>query len=788
MHMRWQQTITAALLLAAALSSSPAEASGPRANQKGDAGHFALNYAEALAHARIEAWAAADLSCLTRLKTGGTRQGPEWARDCWDATLHAHTAMVAQDVETGVFDAVGRGVGFGLLHDRHRATENWKEYPPAVFLSPPIVRRDNGPPPEVRLMRVHPAQPIALLNVKGSDPVTVQGHAVDVTIIYPDPLTAPLALRPEEIWWVSGAQRRFGPVREVQARFIVVSGLKKFGYAEDRAVMNEILPGAPLIPTTHYGLRPEAGRRFDPASLHAPNRLLKGELLPGTARWWERSEAEPLFRQALDRATHLPAGERAALLTRLLLLDPTDAETHRLRGADAYLAFLRQGVTKGGLAARDEPALWRAAELYWTLQAQTWRQELTAVTEGYEPAADTLYRAIASYDLLAQAQQATPEERRRLGALNRWNNDPAAALAIHEPLLAETSPDTPFYGLVLSDIAWDRIQWVSWERRYDHPWLDQAVGEAQKAAALLSRPEEKVSADYVLVAAESLRVPRNAEAFNRQLAAAKQDVDRIPGTKGLLGHLVANDLVKALTPDAKAVVLPSPPRSMEVLDVAVHANPPKQDIVWQWNFDQDAPGAGPAGFVPLGIDGPETGDWRVAADREGAGRNQLLTQTSRCTAPGCVRLLVAERARATYPDVTVQIRARETSGDGEAGLALAVRDAQNYYAITLQPATGLVTTRHVSDGVTTVLGQVTVKPAARPWHTLRVQRVNFLHLDKGRLAVFLDGAQVGAVDDAVLPAEGRVGVITLGAAAVEFDSLHLLDLVSNRPLSKPAAY
>lgn len=780
--MRWRDRIMAAALLSATVVPGLVEAEGAGTAKREDAARFALRYAEALANARIDEWAAADLACLTRRPQPGVE-----ARDCWTATLSAHTAMVAQQVETGVFDAVGRGIGFGLLHDRHRATENWKEYPPAVFLSPPIVRRDNGPAPQISLVRVHPARPIALLNMKGTDAVTIQGHAVDVKIVYPDPLTAPLALRPEEIWWVSGAQRRFGPVREVQARFMVVSGLKKFGYANDRAVMNEILPGAPLIPTAQYGLRPEAGRRFDPVSFNAPNRLLKGELLPGTARWWERPEADASFRQAIGRAAHLPAGERAALLTRLLLLDPTDGDAHRLRGDDAYLAFLRQGVTKGGLAARDDHALWREAELYWTLQAQTWRQELTAVAEGYEPAADTLYRAIASYDTLVQAQRATPEERRRLGALNRWNNDPGAALAIHEPLLAETTPDTPFYGLVLADIAWDRIQWVSWERRYDHPWLEQAVGEANKAAALLNRPEEKVIADYVLVAAESLRVPRNAEAFNRHLTVVKQDVDRIPGTKGLLGHLVANDLVKALTPEAKTVVLPSPPRSMEVLDVAVHANPPKQDIVWQWNFDQDAPGAVPAGFVPLRGDGSETADWQVTADRDGAGHNQLLTQVNRCTTPECVRLLVAERARATYPDLTVQIRALETS-EGEAGLALAVRDAQNFYAVTLQPATGLVTTRRVTDGVTTTLGQVSVKLAARPWHTLRVQRINFLHLDKGRLGVYVDGAQVAAVDDAVLPAEDQVGMITLGPAAAQFDSLHLLDLVSNRPLSKPAAY
>ncbi len=774
-----------ALLLTAAITPWPVEAKEPVARRDDDVGRFVLRYAGAFANGRIDEWAAADLACLSRRKQNPGIAPTAAAQACWTATLQAHTAMTAQDAETGVFDAVGRGAGFGLLHDRHRASENWKDYPPAVFLSPPVVRRDHGPAPDIAVARVSPAQPIALLNLAGPEPVTVRGQAVDVTIRYRDPLTAPLALRPEEIWWVSGTQRRFGPVREVEARFIVVSGLKKFGYPVDRAVMNEALPGAPLIPTTHYGLRPDGGRRFEAVS---SDTLLKGELRPGSARWWERDEAETPFRQAVSRAAHLPAGERAVLLTRLLLLDPDDADVHAMRGDDSYLAFLRQGVAKGGLAARDESALWRQAELYWTVQAQTWRQELTAVSEGYEPAADALYRALASYDALAQQQRATHEQRRRWGALTRWNNDPTAALGIHEALLAELPPDSVEYGRVLADIAWDRIQWVSWERRYDHPWLDQAAAEARRAAALLDAAHDRLVADYVLVAVESLRVPRDMQAFGAHLERVKQDVDRIPGTKGMLGHLLANDLVKALTAEANAIVLPSPPRSLEVLDVAVHANPPKQDIVWQWNFDQDVPSALPAGFVALGMEGPEAADWRVTADGDGAGRNQLLTHHGGCATPGCIRLLVAERARATYPDLTVQIRALDATGDGEAGLALAVRDARNYYAVTLQPSTGLVTTRRVADGVVTVLGQTSVKLPARLWHTIRVQRINFLHLDKGRLAVYVDGAQVAAVDDAVLPQEGHVGLVTVGSSTAQFDGLHLLDLVSNRPLSKPAAY
>lgn len=106
-----------------------------------DISRFALQYAQALAHSKIETWAAADLGCLiqARAAVGGKspRLNAEMARRCWDETVQSHTTMVSQRTEAGVFNATGQGVGLGLLHDRHRATEHWKEYPPAVFVSPP---------------------------------------------------------------------------------------------------------------------------------------------------------------------------------------------------------------------------------------------------------------------------------------------------------------------------------------------------------------------------------------------------------------------------------------------------------------------------------------------------------------------------------------------------------------------------------------------------------------------------------------------------------------------------
>jgi len=768
----------------------PASADSAPAGPEHDAAQFVLAYATALAQSDVAHWAAADLLCVSRATSTPAAPAapipPEMAQRCWDDTVQAHVALVTPQAEQGVFNATGRDTSLGLLHDRHRATEHWKEYPPALFLSPPVILQHQAPIPSLAVLSTSPPQPIALTHLTGADPVRVQGQAVDVKILYRDPLTAPLALSPEEVWWGNGAQRRFGPVREVVARFIVVTDLRRFGYPVDRAVMNEVLPEAPRIPTTQYGLRPDNGRKFD-YSASTP-RMLKGELVPGSAHWWTRAEAAPAMRAALDRAKQLPAAERAALLTRLLQIDPDHAETHGLRGADNYHAFLQQGVEKGALSAGDPATLHRIAELYWTIQAQTWRQELTAVTEGYEPAADALYRALASYEAVAKQGHATPEQRRRLGALTRWNNASSAALEIHEALLRDTPAGTPEYGRVLTDIVWDRIQWVSWERRYDHPWLLKADAEAEQAAQLATDPSDRLSAHYARVAVESLRVPRDLVRFNSRLQLIKQDLDQIADLKGLQGQLLANDLVKALSPDSAAIVLPTPSRLTEVRDVAIHATPPKQDIVWRWNFDQDPLGTVPAGFVDLLADESESAHWRVQADDKASSSTEHLVHAPHCAAADCVRLLVAEHARTTYPDITVQVRTPVGAPQDEAGLAVAVRDSRNYYAITLNPRTGQVTTRRMVDGVPTILGQVSVQLGEQPWHSLRVQRINFLHLDKGRLAVYIDGVQVSAVEDTVLPQDGRIGLIAIGNGESQFDRLHLLDLVSNRTFSKPAAY
>ena len=759
----------------------------PATTERNGPNRMVLQYGKALAGGKVAEWAALDLGCLTLRRIRGVSEKTD--RACWEDTLKVHRELVQDQPETGIFEAVGRGVGLGLLSETHRHADYWKDYMPAVVVSPAAIGTDGGPGIALEVLKVSPVRKFALRNLTGLEPVRVSGHTVEVRVSYGDPLTAPLALRPGEIWWASSALRRYGPVRELTVRFIVVSGLRKLGYPVDQAVVNEALPGAPVQVGIHYGRPPQTTDPGGQQNEAVKNRLGAGGLVLGSARWWDRKDAPQAFAAALVRAQQMPhSPERARLLTRLTLIDHADQELHTVIAHDRIQTFLHEGLIKSGISGSTEAVAAGLAELYWNLQAQTWRQELTEVAMGHSVAAEAFYQAIESFDRVRAGGQITPEDQRQLGVLYRWNNEATSAVAVHETLLKTTAPGDSLHGRLLSDLAWDRIQWLSWERRYDHPWLGQARQEAEQALKEVQEPVDKLMAAYAIVLVEALRVPREPARLEEQFQIVKTWHDRVSGAAGVWPYLIGNDVVKALVPAGIQVTLPRAVRASDVSNVEIHAEPPRQDIVWQWNFDQDVADALPAGFAAVSTPGAEPSGWRVISDGQLPASGKLVVQDRPCVTGECAHLLLADRVRTTYPDIVVQIQDLSADGGGEAGIVLAARDNKNFYAVTLNVSAGRLTTRRVLEGRATVLGETRVKLTQRPWHSLRVQRINFIHLDRGRLGVFVDGAQVTAVDDTLLPEGGLIGLVTYGRSTAKFDSLHVLDLVSNRPLSDHAAY
>lgn len=769
-------SLISAPLALGAMNTSDVEMSPTSQPSDNAPARIALQYAEAMAAGNVMEWARMDLGCLARQNHSNGSASPEpkellsqtISQNCWKDTLAAHQDLVRDEPESGIFGAVGRGTGLGLIHESHQHADFWKDYPPALAVSRTVIPQNSQASlPQLSVANVHPSRPGGLIFVPEENPVEVQVLAVDLLVRYPDPMVAPLALRPGEPWWTSGVIRRYGPVHTLLARFYVVSGLQSYGYDVDQAIVNEALSDTPQL--------------AEPGS---PG------ILPDSPKWWDRHQAAQRFEDELQQVQRLGSfPERLEIYRRLLLLDPHHPALNAALGTDLYLAFLREGMTKGRIVAANETTLWRLVELYWNIQAQTWRQKFTEVATGHSRAAEAFFAAIPALEIAVQGGAGTQEMRRMLGALYRWNNDSAAALQIHQALLNTVPSTNPaLRGRILSEIAWDRVQWLSWNRRYDHPWLAQAREEAQEAFKLSGSSLERLLAAQASLIIEALSMPRDQQRLQAVVRLSRSLHDQIPGVAGLWPHLIGNDLVKSLVSEGSQTVLPSTGRSSEVLDVAVHHTIQDHNMLRTWNFDQEMAGHAPSGFTSGPIRNKGFDTWRIQADSTAPAPPHVVSQMSPCLEKGCFRILLDDTYTFDQPDIVVHIRKVSPAGQGEAGIVLSASDMRNFHAVTVNTETGQVSLYHVRNGEAALLGTGQGNLKRGLWHVLRVQVVNSAHVDHPRLEIYLDGyeAKLPAVEP--LQNGGRIGLITTGDMVAQFDRLHAMEMITSRPISTPAAY
>ncbi len=732
---------------------------------------LALEYAEALAAGRAEEWAVLDLGCLARQQKRSADRQPisvTAAKACWDATMVAHRTLVADETEPGIFGALGRGSGFGLIHKTHQHADFWKDYPPALSLSPTVIRQDPAAPlPLLKVINILEPQSVGLVVDQGRNPVGVQAVKVDISVSYPDPLTAPLALRPGEPWWASPVIRRYGPVQDLLARFTIVSGLHALGFPVDEAVVNEALPNAPQV-----------------AGPSVPG------ILPESPRWWDREKISSQFESGFQEARQVVSfQDRIKKFQRLFLLDPKEPRVNAEFGTDLYLAFLQDGLAKGKITVNDEAIKLKLAELYWNIQAQTWRQEFTEVAVGHSFAAEAFYKAMPALEIAMKGGKSDSEMRRRLGALHRWNNDTTSALTLHEGLLQNVSPtDHARQAQLLSEIVWDRVQWLSWNRRYDHPWMIQAREEAEKALNLASAPIDKLIVGEALLVLDALSEQRDQPRLEKHVEMVRTWHDQLSGVNGMWSHLVGNELVKSLIPEGRQVKLPDPVRSPEVMPLDVHLRIQDLNFFKTWTFDQDTLGELPPGFSAESTHGRSIGGWRIEADSKAPSLPHVITQATPCAKEACFQLLLGDRRTHALPDIVVYLRQVSSGGQGEAGIVLAAQDPRNFYAVTLRPQNNQLSIYRVTNGKLTLLGQGTAKLKPGPWHVLRVETVNSAHVDHARLEIYVDSHEVFVIASEPIQGRGRIGLVTKGDMVAQFDRLGVIEMVTNRTMSKPAAY
>jgi hypothetical protein len=535
-------TLFLAIVLAAA---DPAHAATPRGLRTSPVAAAAQRYAEAVASGGMLMAGRLDFACQAAMvadaSSGKSRRTPfppetdPVYASCWKRLAAAHESAVEQR-EQGV-ETLWPGKDSLIFLD------NLAEYPPSVFV---MDRLGLSPPAgglRVELLDQRPLRPASFQLKPDGPTVSAPAAKVRIRVIYKDPLLAPVSYAPGTYRWANTVKRPKRAIKSALVDWVVLSGLRKLGFPGDLAVLN---------------LPPEAS-----TGVSAPFLTEAGGYVPNSGVWWEAGDAPGVLVAAVGRAAQFPESRnRIALLNRVLIVDPSQPEALTALSRELYRELLAAGARRHHQTILDPALAVRFDELYWTMQAQTGRLDISLGMEmgGFpEPTpADYLYRMIPVMERLAEVRPEDVENRLRLGIAYRWLNDQPAAIATHKALLAAVPAErVALRARLLTELAWSRVAKVVWNRTYEDPDLKKASGEADEAFKLAEGPLEKFVAAYARGYAVVFRPERRSLDLMEPLTEARQWYEQVPGAsletwrylldyEGFKGVIEADPLLKPL--------------------------------------------------------------------------------------------------------------------------------------------------------------------------------------------------------------------------------------------------
>ena len=176
--------------------------------------------------------------------------------------------------------------------------------------------------------------------------------------------------------------------------------------------------------------------------------------------------------------------------------------------------------------------------------------------------ADYLYRMLPAMEKLARLQADDLENRIRLGNAYRWSNDAQAAIATHEAVVKDITPDrSALKARALLELAWSRIAKVLWNRMSDDAGLVRAYNEAEEAFTLTDRPLDKFTAAYTMACSLAYMPNRDLRAMLEKLTEARKWYLQLAGASyESWRYLLLNDTLKGVVeadPDFKPLLTAS---------------------------------------------------------------------------------------------------------------------------------------------------------------------------------------------------------------------------------------
>ena len=540
--------IVTAMLLIEVPSASAAAAAKKSKQSVTTAESTARRYAEAMGAGNTVAVGQLDFACQYSLVAAvphGIKRYPADSDPVYDSCrqrlqqAHAPT-VVRTDVGMEVlWPSNGQLVFF---------SEDVSRYPASAFVTDSL-----GLSPPGTGFRIHVAGsarlPSASFRLRPNGPVVaVPTTLVKLSISYQDPLTAPVTYAAGSVKWATTIKRTRRALKDITVQWVVLSGLKKHGFAGDQAVVN-----LPVTSGVIFGSGRQEQIPFVVETSHA---------LPESLVWWGPTDSSGLLTAAVARAATLPElRDRVAMLNRVLIVDPHQAEALTVLSRHLYAMVLREAYPFHKLMVND-PALFLVVnEHFWNIYAQSTRMDLSLGMEmgGFDKptTADYLYRMLSAMQTLAAVRPDQLDNRFRLGVALRWNNDQGPSIETHHSLVKAIPADQRAgRAEALLQLAWSRINKVAWNRILDDTDIRIAYQNADEALTLADLPIDKFMAEYTKAYSLLFTPDRDNQALLERLTEAKRWFIEIPGqTPDIWNFFVGAESLKAVL-DADSIFQP----------------------------------------------------------------------------------------------------------------------------------------------------------------------------------------------------------------------------------------
>jgi hypothetical protein len=161
--------------------------------------------------------------------------------------------------------------------------------------------------------------------------------------------------------------------------------------------------------------------------------------------------------------------------------------------------------------------------------------------------------------------------------------------------------------------------------------------------------------------------------------------------------------------------------------------------------------------------------WTVAADPTAAS-GRAIEQISTDRTDYRFPLAIYEGVSAANLNVAVRFRAVAGKIDQAAGIALRLRDADNYYVVRANALEDNVRFYRVVKGRREQLAGANLKVTADAWHSLR------LHAEGNRFIVAYDGKTLFEHTDDTFSEAGKVALWTKSDSVTRFDQIEIATL------------